>query len=68
MHVLGQSNFDATDSLANYLRRGPGPYFAASAPAVYIVAASEQDVVQGVQFAIDNDLKLAFHGQGEQQL
>ena len=58
-------SFDSTDTLANYLRRGPSPLFQPpSTPAFYIKAASEEDTVQGVQFALDNGYKLSFRGGG----
>ena len=68
VYIFGQSNFDATSSLGNDLRRGPDPYFRPSTPEIYIAAASEQDVVQGVKYALDNDAKLSLRGQGVQIL
>ena len=60
----GADGYDSTDTLANYLRRGPEPLFQPSQPEFYVKAVTEQDVVSAVQFALDNKYKLSLRGGG----
>ena len=62
--IDGPSDSEITETLANHLRWGASPIFRPSSPAFFIKAASEQDVVQGVLFALENNYKLSLRGQG----
>ena len=64
MYVGGTNGYDTTDTLVNYLRRGPDPLFQPSQPAYYIKASSEQDTLLGVNFALENSYKLSVRGAG----
>ena len=61
----GAGGYNSTDTLANYLRRGPRPLFQPSQPVYYVEASSEQDVVSAVQFALNIEYKLSLRGGGK---